>query len=45
MLIRPATLADVEIIAHHRFGMFRDMGSAEGDVLEHIRSRRDWHAP
>ena len=38
MLIRPASVADVEVIAHHRVAMFRDMGSAEGAVLEQVRS-------
>ena len=30
--IREATAADVEILVHHRLGMFRDMGVPEVEV-------------
>src|SRR5690349_3479363 len=30
--IREATAADVEILVHHRLGMFRDMGVPETEV-------------
>jgi GNAT superfamily N-acetyltransferase len=35
-LIRQATPADVEIIAHHRAAMFHDMGSAAPEVMEEL---------
>jgi len=35
-LIRQATPADVEIIAHHRAAMFHDMGSAGPEVMEEL---------
>lgn len=37
ILIRPATVADVAIVAAHRVGMFRDMGSAPPSAFDAIR--------
>jgi GNAT superfamily N-acetyltransferase len=37
-VVRPATVADVEIVAHHRVGMFRDMGRTTPDVIEPLRA-------
>jgi GNAT superfamily N-acetyltransferase len=38
--IRPATVADADIIASHRARMFRDMGSVvEGEPFENLRAQ------
>ena len=36
--IRPATLADIDVIAHHRSGMFSDMGSAGPELLDELEA-------
>lgn len=38
MLVRPATVSDVDVIAHHRVAMFIDMGRTTARVAEPLRS-------
>lgn len=37
-VVRAATVADVDIVAHHRVAMFRDMGRTTPDVIEPLHA-------
>ena len=37
-VVRTTTVADVEIVAHHRVAMFRDMGRTTPEVIEPLRA-------
>ena len=34
--LRPATLADIDIILHHRREMFREIGGSDADLVDHF---------
>jgi ribosomal protein S18 acetylase RimI-like enzyme len=45
MVIRPATLAELETIVHHRRSMFREMGYVDQQELDEMSARfRPWLA-
>ena len=44
--IRPATVNDASIVAHHRVGMFRDMGMLGPDTAEQLHQMSEaWLGP